>query len=107
MEQKKRKKRKKREKHLARFIPTIIAIVLIILVGGGIVATQYIEKYSYSKETYDMNEYYKITAPDDVAIILQNDKVEVKAKMIEGFVYLDFDTVSKVLNNRFYIDPRL
>lgn len=105
MEQKKRKKRKKRGKHLARFIPTIIAIVLIILVGGGIVATQYIEKYSYSNETYDMNEYYRITAPDDVAIILQNNKVEVKAKMIEGFVYLDFDTVSKVLNNRFYIDP--
>ena len=54
------------------------------------------------KRSCDMNEYYKITAPDDVAIILQNDKVEVKAKMIEGFVYLDFDTVSKVLNNRFY-----
>jgi len=89
---------------MKRFIPTIIAIVLIILVGGGLAASKYIEKYSYSKEMQDLNEYYRITAPSDVAIILQNERIDTKARMIEGFVYLDFESVQKLLNDRFYID---
>lgn len=89
---------------MKKFIPTLIAIILIILIGGGIVVSQYIEKYSYSKEKQDLNEYFGIEAADDVAIILQNNKLDTKAKLIEGSVYLDFDSVSELLNDRFYID---
>jgi spore germination protein YaaH len=87
-----------------KFIPTLIAIILILLIGGGIVATKYIEKYSYTKEKQDLNEYYGLTAADDVAIVLQNEKISTKAKLIEGKVYLDFDSVSELLNDRFYVD---
>ncbi len=89
---------------MKKFIPTLIAIILIILIGGGIVVSQYIEKYSYSKEKQDLNEYFGIEAADDVAIILQDNKLDTKAKLIEGSVYLDFDSVSELLNDRFYID---
>lgn len=89
---------------MKKFIPTIIAIVLIILVGGGLLATKYIEKYSYTKEKQNMDEYYGITGPSDVAIIMQNQRLETKAKMIEGFVYLDLDSVKELLNDRFYVD---
>jgi len=89
---------------MKRFIPTIIAIVLIILVGVGFLGTQVYEKYSYSKEEYDLNEYYSIQTADEVAIVLQNERIETKAKLIEGRVYLDFDNVKKLLNDRFYVD---
>ena len=89
---------------MKKFIPTLIAIILIILIGGGIVVSQYIEKYSYSKEKQDLNEYFGIESADDVAIILQDNKLDTKAKLIEGSVYLDFDSVSELLNDRFYID---
>ena len=89
---------------MKKFIPTIIAIVLIILVGGGLLASKYIEKYSYTKEKQDMDEYYGITQPSDVAIIMQNQRLETKARMIEGFVYLDLDSVKELLNDRFYVD---
>ena len=89
---------------MKKFIPTIIAIILILLIGGGIVATKYIEKYSYTKEKQDLNQYYGLTAADDVAIVLQNEKIGTKAKLIEGKVYLDFDSVSELLNDRFYVD---
>ena len=89
---------------MKKFIPTIIAIILILIIGGGIVATKYIEKYSYTKEKQDLNEYYGLSQADDVAIVLQNEKISTKAKLIEGNVYLDFDSVSELLNDRFYVD---
>jgi len=89
---------------MKRFIPTIIAIVLIILVGGIFGVTKYIEKYSYSNERQNMQEYYGLQAPDEVAIVLGDQKIETKAKLIEGYVYLDFESVKKLLNDRFYVD---
>ena len=35
---------------MKKFIPTLIAIVLIIIIGAGVVGSQLMEKYSYSKE---------------------------------------------------------
>lgn len=89
---------------MKKFIPTIIAIVLIIIVGLSFVGTQVFEKYSYSSEEQDLNEYYSIQAADDVAIVLQNDRIDIKAKLIEGKVYLEFGNVQKLLNDRFYVD---
>lgn len=89
---------------MKKFIPTIIAIVLIILVGGGLVVSKYVEKYSYTKEKQNLDEYYHITEPSDVAIILQNERIDTKARMMEGYVYLDMDSVKELLNDRFYVD---
>lgn len=89
---------------MKKFIPTLIAIVLIIIVGLIFVGTQYVEKYSYSKEMQDLNEYYHLEAADDVAIVLHNERIDTKAKLMEGKVYLDIDSVKKLLNDRFYID---
>lgn len=89
---------------MKRFIPTLIAIVLIIIIGASFGISQYVEHFSYSKEKQDMDEYYGIQAPDDVAIVFHDEKIETKAKMMEGQVYLDFESVKDMLNNRFYID---
>lgn len=45
---------------MKKAIPVIIAIVLIILIGGVYAGTKFLERYSYSKEYADLNEYYAL-----------------------------------------------
>ena len=41
-----------------KIIPIVIAIVLIIIIGGVTFGSRILEKYSYSKEMADLNAYY-------------------------------------------------
>ncbi|MBQ0028363.1 MAG: chitinase [Lachnospiraceae bacterium] len=87
-----------------KIIPALIAIVLIIIVIAAAGGATLIEHYSYSKERRDLNEYYKLKEPGQVAIVLQNKVIDTKARLIEGTYYLDFDSVAAILNDRFYVD---
>ena len=87
-----------------KVIPMLIAIALIIIIGGVSFGSKIIDKYSYSKERADLSAYYDISDSEDVAIVLQSEIVEERAKLIEGICYLDLDTVHKYLNDRFYMD---
>ena len=87
-----------------KVIPMLMAIALIIIIGGLSFGGKIIEKYSYSKERADLNAYYHISDSEDAAIVLQNEIVEERAKVIDGTWYLDLDTVHKYLNDRFYMD---
>ena len=40
-----------------KIIPIVIAIVLIIIIGGVTFGSRILEKYSYSKERADLNAY--------------------------------------------------
>ena len=87
-----------------KIIPIVIAIVLIIIIGGVTFGSKILEKYSYSKERADLNAYYGITGSQEAAIVLQDEIVEEKAKIADGICYLDMATVHKYLNDRFYVD---
>ena len=87
-----------------KMISVLVAILLILIVIAAGFGTKIIEKYSYSKERADLTEYYSLTEDDDVALILQNDFLEAKGKLINGTYYLDFDTVQTYFNDRFYAD---
>lgn len=87
-----------------KVVPILIAIALIIIIGGLSFGGKIIEKYSYSKERADLNAYYHISDSEDAAIVLQNEIVEERARVIDGTWYLDLDTVHKYLNDRFYMD---
>lgn len=87
-----------------KVIPILIAIALIIIIGGVSFGSRIIQKFSYSKERADLNAYYQISDPEDAAIVLQNEIVEERARVIDGIWYLDLDTVHKYLNDRFYMD---
>ncbi len=87
-----------------KIIPVLVAILLILIVIAAGFGTKIIEKYSYSKERADLKEYYSLTEDNDVALLLQNDFLEAKGKLINGTYYLDFDTVQTYFNNRFYVD---
>lgn len=87
-----------------KIIPIVIAIVLIIIIGGVTFGSRMLEKYSYSKERADLNAYYGITGSQEAAIVLQDEIVEEKARISDGICYLDMATIHKYLNDRFYVD---
>ena len=87
-----------------KIIPIVIAIVLIIIIGGVTFGSIILEKYSYSKERADLNAYYGITGSQDAAIVLQDEIVEEKARITDGICYLDMAAIHKYLNDRFYVD---
>lgn len=86
-----------------RVLPVLIAILLIFIIGGGAVGKVLYDKYSYSKERADLNEFYEVSG-EESAIILQDEMVPEKAIIREGRCYFDLDTVHKYLNEIFYID---
>ena len=78
----------------------LVLILIVALVGFG---GKILDKYTYSKELADLDEYYGVTE-GELAIILQDDWVEEKAVLREGRVYFDLDTVFAYLNEGFYVD---
>ncbi len=87
-----------------KIIPILIAIVLIIIIGCISIGTKLIEKYSYSRERADLNDYFQISSQEDTAIVLGNEMIEERARLIDGVYYLDLSTVHKYFNDRFYED---
>lgn len=87
-----------------KLIPTLFAIVLILLIAGVAVGSKVYEKYSYSSEQADKDAYFNIEADDEVAIILQDEIVEEKGRLLGTTLYFDFDTVEKYFTDRFYVN---
>ena len=89
---------------MKKLIPVITAIVLIIVVVAISVGVKVMEKYSYSKERADLEEYFDINSEGEVAIVLGNERVEESARLMDGVYYFDLATVHKYFNERFYED---
>ena len=88
---------------MKKIIPVIVALVLILIIGGVAVGSVLYDKYSYSKEEADWDEFYQVSG-EESAIILQDEMVEEKVIIRDGICYLDLATVHKYLNETFYVD---
>lgn len=86
------------------FVPVIAAVILIVVVILFMLLGKLIEKYTPSKERQELSDYYQMSSENDVAIIFNNEVLSVQGRMIDGNVYLDYDTVHDLINNRFYWD---
>ena len=84
----------------------MVAVVLIIIIGGVSIGVRLFEKYSYSRERADLNEYFAISSQEDVAIILGNEMIEERARLIDGIYYLELPFVHQYFNDRFYEDKK-
>lgn len=89
---------------MKKAIPALIAILLIITIGGIYGYNLYKEKYAYSDEQYDTREYFGLGASDEIAVVMGDETADFKARLINGVCYFDIDTVRKVFNKRFYED---
>ena len=87
---------------MKKAVPVIFTIVLIILLGAAVFGKKLISRYSYSKERADLNTYFGVKDDTDVPITLQNDPLDVHAKLLDGSYYMDIDSVRTYLNSRFY-----
>ncbi len=92
-------RRRKKKKNV---FPAIIIIVLILIFAGIFAVQQYLKRYSYSKEKVDLDEYFGVQGANDVPITLGIEPIEEHALLLDGFYYMDFASVQKYLNDRFY-----
>lgn len=88
---------------MKKVIPVLIALVLIVIIGAATAGSIVFEKYSYSKEQANLQEYFKVQG-DELAIILQDERMEEKAHLVNDTCYFDLDTVHKYFNDTFYVD---
>jgi spore germination protein YaaH len=86
-----------------KLLPVFIALLLILIIGGGAIGKVLYDKYSYSRDTVDLDEFYNVSGSES-AIILQDEMVEEKALISGGICYFDLDTVHKYMNEVFYAD---
>jgi len=86
-----------------KILPVLVALFLIIIIGGFAVGSFLMEKYSYSREKADLNEYFQVSG-EQLAIILQDEMLEDKAILREGVCYFDLATVHQYFNEIFYVD---
>lgn len=105
--------KKKRERNI---VPVIVAVVFIVLVLAICVIANQIEKYMPSDKKADLNAYFgfegdmteksklSMTKKDEVALVLNNNRVEERGLLIEGQVYLPESLVKKQINSKFYWD---
>lgn len=95
---------------MKKALPVLIALLLIVIIGGIAFGSKLIDKYSYSKEQADLDEYFNLTdaavgeADGNLAIVLQDELVEEQAVAKNGTVYFDLETVQKYFNDTFYVD---
>lgn len=90
---------------MKRIIPVIVALLLIVIIGGIYFGGKLWDKYSYGKELADMDEYFGVTDDDKLAIILQDEMLEGRQAVVkDGAVYFDLDMVHEYFNEGFYAD---
>lgn len=99
-----------------KIAPFLVAVVFIIFVLAIVVMVSMIGKYSPSKEMADMQKYFgfegdlsaqthlSMTKADEVALIINDERIESRGILIDGKVYLPVAVVQEYLNSRFYWD---
>ena len=85
-----------------KVIPAIIIIALIFIIGAIYAGQLYLQKFSYSTEKADLDDYFKVTSDTDVAIIHGNKRIDETARNFDGRIYFEFALVQSLLNDRFY-----
>ena len=91
---------KKRKKHA---LMVLIPILLILIIGAVTVGIPLYKKYSYGKETADLNAHYGVSG-EMAAIILQNEQIADQALVRDGRCYFGYDTVRAYLTQGFFYD---
>lgn len=84
---------------------TVISIILFLAIAITAGIMMY-SKFAPSKKVMDLYEYYQTEDNDDVILVLQNKIYEQKGKIIDGQIYVDYDTVTTYFNKRFYWDDK-
>ncbi len=81
----------------------IIGTIAVAVVVLAIVVSYIVEKNTPSKEVKALSEYYQV--PEGEAMVIMDDVVyEKNAKLMDGVLYMDLETIKVNFNKRFYWD---
>ena len=85
-------------------LPVLVigGLIVVILIYLGISAI--IDKYTPTDERQNLTAYYNIEEEAQVAIVLDNQILDVYGTLIDGQIYLEYNLVDEYLTNRFYWD---
>ena len=88
-----------------KVLPVIVAILLILVIGGCALGKVLLDKYSYSKEEADWNEFYQVSENDRSAIILQNEIQLLYTQLIEeskkiNIAYNNYNDLVSILEDK-------
>lgn len=100
-----RRRRKKSSRRRRQRFLALGIIVLIILAAGALCSALLWKKYGPSKTRADLKEYYGITSEEQLAVIVDNEVLESKGRMIDDRIYIEYAAVRDYINGRFYWDP--
>lgn len=81
----------------------IIGSVVAVIIIAAALITMLVEKLTPSKEIMELTDYYELK-DSEVLVILQDEIYEKKGMLLDGIVYIDYDTVVEYFNHRFYWD---
>lgn len=101
---KKSRRKRKMNEALGKVIPFLVAIVLIVAVVGIFYGGKLANKYTYSGEHADLNDYFDVFYDYEVALLVDNVKVEEKAVFYKNAYYFSLDDAKKYFTDRFYIN---
>ena len=75
--------------------------VLLIMIGLG--AAALVRYFSPGKEWMELSDYYSV--PEGEALLILDDRVHSEnARLVDGRIYVDLETVKEYFNHRFYWD---
>ncbi len=100
----KKRSRKRRKRRNPQQQMVLIIVLLILAVSSAIVGKFLYDKYSPSKELADTEEYFNLQNDQEIAVLINDQMIEDKGRLIDGRVYLNVETVYQYLNSRFYWD---
>lgn len=95
------KKRRRKKRGINPVALGMGAVLLLIIVAAAAIL---IKKYAPSKERMDLSLYFQMEKENELALIIQNEKLEQKGIVLNDRPYVSTDVVKKYLNDRFYWD---
>lgn len=84
--------------------PVVLGIGIIFLLLVVAASALLIKKYSPTKEKMDLDLYFQLEDENDLAVIMQDTRIEEKGIVLNDRAYVSTDIVKKYLNSRFYWD---
>ena len=91
------RRRSRKKKSPIPFIISIIAIAWIVFI-----TSYFFKKYTPTDRQMDSAAYFGLESADEAAIIVNDQVMEEKGKLIDGAVYVDYRTAWDLLNSGFY-----
>lgn len=95
------KKRRRKKNGVNPVVFGIGTVLLLVIVAASVLL---IKKYSPSKEQMDLASYFQLEDENDLAVIVQDTRIEEKGIVLNDRAYVSTDIVKKYLNSRFYWD---